>query len=159
MVKKTVAQTKVEIGSLMQPQHSNIAGNVHGGEIMKMMDDVAGIVAFKHAKSNGVTARVDSLEFIHPIHIGNYVKCIGQMTFVGNSSMEVLVTVFVEDVKTDEEPKVALSGYFTYVALDENGRPKQVPGLEIKTLEEEKLFEEGKKRYLQYKNEKNDKCK
>jgi len=151
---KTVEQTKIVVGSLMQPEHANIAGNVHGGEIMKMMDNAAGIAAARHSRSNVVTARVDSLEFHLPIHIGNYVKCICQLTFVGNSSMEVLVTVMVEDMKLDEAPKVALTGYFTFIAIDDNGKPKSVPKLIPSNDEEKKLFEEGKKRYLRYKETK-----
>lgn len=135
----------------MQPEHANMSGNVHGGEIMKMMDNAAGIVAVRHARSSVVTARVDGLEFHLPIHIGNYVKCMCQLTFVGNSSMEVLVTVVVEDMKIDDVPKVALTGYFTFVSIDENGKPKAVPKLALSNAEEEKLFEEGKKRYLKYK--------
>lgn len=139
------------MGSLMQPEHTNIAGNVHGGEIMKLMDNAGGIVAMRHSRQNIVTARVDSLEFHLPIHLGNYVKCVCQLTFVGNSSMEVAITVMVEDLRVDAPPKVALTGYFTYVALDENGRPTKVPELEITSEEEKRQFEEGRQRYLKYK--------
>ena len=151
---KTVEQTKIVVGSLMQPEHANIAGNVHGGEIMKMMDNAGGIAAARHSRSNVVTARVDGLEFHLPIHIGNYVKCICQLTYVGNSSMEVLVTVMVENMKLDEAPKVALTGYFTFVAIDDTGNPKVVPRLTLSNDEEAKLYEEGKKRYLKYKESK-----
>lgn len=154
MKSKTVEQSKVILGNLMQPAQANIAGNVHGGEIMKLMDNAGGIVARKHARSNIVTARVDILEFHQPIHIGNYVKCVGQLTFVGTSSMEVLITVTVEDLSEEEEPRVALTGYFTFVALDKNGKPITVPRLEITNEEEAKRFEEGKQRYLLYKRSK-----
>lgn len=150
---KTVDQSKVVVGSLMQPEHANISGNVHGGEIMKLMDNAGGIVAARHARSNVVTARVDSLEFHLPIHIGNYVKCVCQLTYVGTSSMEVKVTVMVEDLDVEEPPRVALTGYFTYVAIDENGKAVQVTKLEISNEEEARLFEEGKQRYLKYKEQ------
>lgn len=148
---KTVEETKVVVGSLMQPEHANISGNVHGGEVMKLMDNAGGIAAARHSRSNVVTARADSLEFHLPIHIGNYLSCVCQLTFVGNSSMEVAITVMIEDLKIESTPKVALTGYFTYVAIDENGKPRQVPHLEISNEEEAKLFEEGKQRYLKYK--------
>lgn len=148
---KTVEQSKVVMGSLMQPEHTNIYGNAHGGEIMKLMDNAGGIVAKRHCRHNVVTARVDSLEFHLPIHLGNYVKCVCQLTFVGNSSMEVAITVMVEDLKVDAPPKVALTGYFTYVALDDSGKPVKVPELELSSEEEAKLFEEGRQRYLKYK--------
>jgi acyl-CoA hydrolase len=135
----------------MQPEHANNYGNVHGGEIMKLMDNAGGIVARRHCRNNVVTARVDSLEFHQPIHLGNYVKCVCQLTFVGSSSMEVAITVMVEDLKVEAPPKVALTGYFTYVAIDDNGKPVKVPEIEITCDEETSLFEEGRKRYLKYK--------
>ena len=98
MKAKTVEETKVIYGNLMLPEHANIIGNVHGGEIMKMMDNAGGVVARRHSRSNVVTVRVDSLEFRHPIHVGNYVSCICEMTHVGTSSMEVMITVTVEDL-------------------------------------------------------------
>lgn len=145
---KTVEDSKVCLGSLMQPGQSNSYGNIHGGEIMKLMDNTAGIVARKHARTNVVTARVDKLEFHLPIHIGNLVTFQGQLTFVGKKSMEVLVKVSVEDLKNEESPKLALTGYFTMVALDEDGIPTLVPNIEITNDEDRKLYDEGKKRYL-----------
>lgn len=135
----------------MQPGQSNVYGNIHGGEIMKLMDNTAGIVARKHARTNVVTARVDKLEFHLPIHIGNLVTFQGQLTFVGKKSMEVLVTVLVEDLKKEEPPKLALTGYFTMVALNEEGVPTPVPSIELTNDEERELYEEGKRRYLENK--------
>lgn len=156
---KKVEQSKVVVGSLMQPEHANVYGNVHGGEIMKLMDNAGGIVARRHCRTNVVTARVDSLEFHLPIHLGNYVKCVCQLTFVGNSSMEVAITVMVEDLKAEAPPKVALTGYFTYVAIDDSGKPTKVPELEITSEEEARQFEEGRQRYLKYKEKrKNSGC-
>lgn len=148
---KTVDQSKVSIGNLMQPDQANMAGNVHGGEIMKMMDNCAGIVAKRHTRSNAVTAMVDELEFRLPIHIGNLVTCHGQMTYVGKQSMEILVTVIVEDLHRSDPGRVALTAYFTMVALDDNGKPTEVPGLQLRTEEERKLFKAGEKRYLRHK--------
>lgn len=136
--------------NLMQPEQANIYGTVHGGEIMKLMDHAAGIVAIRHARKKVVTARVDRMEFHHPIHIGNLVTCIGQLTFVGNSSMEVFVKVLVEDLFKEELSKIALTAFFTMVALDENGKTTTVPSLHITNEEERMLFEEGYQRYLTY---------
>lgn len=155
IIEKTVEQTKLTYGSLMLPEHANISGNVHGGEIMKMMDNAGGVVARRHSRSNLVTARVDALEFHHPIHVGNYVSCVCEMNFVGVSSMEVMVKVVVEDLKYDREPKVALTGYFTYVAIDENGKAIPVPRLKLTTDEEVRCFNEGKERYIRYKKSRN----
>lgn len=143
------------MGYLMQPDQANPSGNVHGGEIMKLMDNSAAIVAFKHARTNVVTARVDELEFLRPIHIGNLVTCNGQLTFVSNRSMEIHVTVLVEDLTKEEPPKVALTAFFTMVALDENGKPTAVPPLKVTNEEERRIFEEGKQRYLEYKQKRN----
>lgn len=132
----------------MQPDQANLAGNVHGGEIMKLMDNAAGIVAFRHARTNVVTARVDELEFHLPIQIGNLVTCNGQLTFVGNRSMEVLVTVMVEDLLKDEPAKIALTAFFTMVSTAENGSQSAVPPLELTTDEERNYFEAGRMRYL-----------
>lgn len=151
MVKsKTVEDTRVIYGNLMQPEHANIAGNVHGGEIMKMMDNAGGVVARRHARTNVVTARVDALEFHYPIRVGNFVTCLCEMSHVGTSSMEVMIKVMVENLKYEKESKVALTGYFTYVAIDSEGKPAPVPPLKLVTDEEKKRFDEGKERYLNY---------
>ena len=151
MTGKTVEYSQVIMSNEMLPQHVNAAGNVHGGEIMKLIDSAGGVVAHRHARRNVVTARVDELEFIHPIRVGNVVTCYGKLTFVGKSSMEVSVTVTVEDVFREEPTKTALTAYLTFVSLDENGKPKQVPSLELVNEEERRLFEEGQQRYQAYK--------
>ncbi|HKM00602.1 MAG TPA: acyl-CoA thioesterase [Sedimentibacter sp.] len=148
---KTIEQTKVIYGNLMLPGQANIAGNVHGGEVMKMMDNAGGVVARRHSRTNVVTARVDGLEFHYPIHVGNYVMCVCQMVYVGVSSMEVMVKVMVEDLQSECEPKVALTGYFTYVAIDNDGKATPVPSLKLVTDEEVKRNNEGRERYLRYK--------
>ena len=146
--------SQVIISNVMFPQHANPSGNVHGGEIMKLMDSTAGVAALKYAKTNVVTARVDELEFFHPIHIGNVVTCYGKVIFVGNTSMEIAVTVTVEDIAKDEPPKTALTSRFTFVALDEDGRPQRVPDFIPADDEERRMFEEGKQRYLACKQRK-----
>lgn len=138
----------------MQPSQANPAGNVHGGEIMKIMDSSAGVVARKHSRTNVVTARVDELEFHCPIFIGELLTCKASLVYVGRSSMEVSVTVEVDNLTTDEPPRKALSAYFTMVALDKNGVPTVVPSLDLQTQEEEEAFQEGQRRYSQYKGRK-----
>lgn len=155
MIGKSIDYSKVIMSNVMLPQHANPSGNVHGGEIMKLMDSAAGVVARRHARTNVVTARVDELEFHLPIHIGNLVTCYGTLTFVGKSSLEVSVTVTVEDVSKDEPPKTALTAYFTFVSLDKDGKPLQVPPIELVTEEERRLFEEGQKRYQEHKKRRN----
>lgn len=148
MVKsKSIQDSLSEISAVMQPNQANPAGNVHGGEIMKMMDNVAGVVAQRHARSNVVTLKVNELIFHHPIFVGNLVTCQAYLTFLGTSSMEVAVVVYVDDLLDDHLPKCALTGYFTMVALDKNSKPMKVPLLELTTDDERRRFEEGRQRY------------
>lgn len=145
-------RTSLTMSQVMLPSQANVAGNVHGGEIMKFMDSAAGALGIRYSRSNVVTARVDELEFHSPIFVGALVICTATVAYVGNTSMEVIVTVDVEDLETEEHPKRALSAYFTMVALDRMGKPKRVPPLDIQTEEERRIFEEGKKRHESHKN-------
>ncbi len=144
---KTVKQSEVSLRNLMEPIHANIAGNVHGGEIMKLMDNAAGVAAARHARTNVVTVSVDKLKFHFPVHISNLVTCNAKLSFVGNSSMEVFVKVIVEDIIKEEPAKVAATAFFTMVALGQNGKPIAVSPLEITNDEEQRLFNEGRERY------------
>lgn len=145
MESKTVAYSRTVMSKVMLPSEANSAGNVHGGEIMKLMDTAAYVTAVKHCRTNVVTARVDELEFYLPILVGQLVTCRTQLVFVGRSSMEIAVKIEVEDLKVDEPPRTALKAYFTMVALDENCKPCEVPRLELQTPEEEALFKEREK--------------
>ncbi|MEG6587055.1 acyl-CoA thioesterase [Dendrosporobacter sp. 1207_IL3150] len=151
---KSIAQSAVVMSAVMQPNQANPAGNVHGGEIMKMMDNAAFVVAQRHARTNVVTARVDELTFHHPIFVGNWVTCRAHLTFVGRSSMEVAVIVEVEDLYSDESCKCALTAYFTMVAINAGGKPLRVTPLEITNEAEQQAFDEGKSRYETYKQRK-----
>lgn len=151
MKAKTAAQSKVIMSQIMMPNQANPAGNIHGGELMKLMDLAAYAVTRRHARTNVVTARVDELQFHLPIRVGELVVCTAKIVFVGNTSMEVAVTVEVDDLDNDSEPRIAQSAYFTMVALDYRGKPVPVPQLIVMTKEEKTAFDEGKKRYEFYK--------
>ena len=146
MAAKKVSDSKVVISEVMMPHQANVAGNIHGGEIIKLMDSASYACARRYARTNVVTARVDEVEFHLPIFIGDLVMCTAEVVYVGKSSMEVEVIVDVEDLET-EGSKRALSAYFTMVALDRNGRPTKVPELLLENDDERRVFEEGKKRY------------
>ncbi len=148
---KTIADSAVIMSSVMQPNQANPSGNVHGGEIMKLMDNAAYVVSHKHSRNNVVTARVDELTFHEPIYVGNLVTCEASLTFVGKSSMEVHVKVFVEDLFREKSKRCALTAFFTMVAINQGGVPIPVSHLELTTNEEKSLFEQGKKRYESYK--------
>ena len=143
--------SRIVISEVMMPSQANPNGNVHGGEIMKLMDSAAYAAARRYARSNVVTARVDELEFHLPIRIGDLVVVTADIVYVGHSSMEVAVNVIVEDLDDGGDPQLGLSAYFTMVALDRNARPKSVPPLTLDTEEARAAFEEGKRRYEAHK--------
>jgi acyl-CoA hydrolase len=147
---KNIQDSAVIMSIVMLPHQANVAGNVHGGEIMKLMDNAAYVVAHRHARANVVTARVDELTFHHPILVGNLVICHAHLTFVGTSSMEVAAVVEVEDLYKESSRKCALSAYFTMVALNAGGHPMKVPSLDLLTEEEEAQFAEGQRRYEEH---------
>jgi acyl-CoA hydrolase len=113
----------------MELMDANAHGNVHGGVIMRMVDESAAIVAIKHSQCpTVVTARVERFDFLAPAYIGNVVTIHCEMNYVGRSSMEVGVEVMAEDVITGEVRHIA-SSYVIYVALDANRKPTPVPPL------------------------------
>jgi len=152
--KKTIKHSKTVMSQIMMPNQANSAGNVHGGEIVKIMDNTAYVVARRHAHYNIVTARVDELQFHLPVYVDNLITCRAKLVFVGKSSMEIYVEVEVEDLEDEKPPETALTAYFTMVALDKNGKPEPVPGLELKTKQEKNDYQEGKKRYKKHKQKK-----
>lgn len=145
---------KLSLSQVMLPQQANVAGNVHGGEIMKMMDSTAGALAIKYSGGNCVTARVDELQFLLPIFVGALVTCTATLVYVGKSSMEILVEVEAEDLETGGGSQRALSAFFTMVAMGKNGRPRFVKEFIPQTDEEIKLAQEAEKRRTHYRNSK-----
>lgn len=118
---------------------ANSNGNVHGGVIMRIVDESAAIVAIKHSQCpRVVTARVERFDFLAPAFIGDVVSVLCEMHYVGRTSMEVGVEVIAENVRTGEERHIA-SSYVIYVALDENGKPTPVPPL-IPADDDEKII-------------------
>ncbi len=151
---KTISYSRTILSEVMLINKANPAGNIHGGEIIKLMDSAAGAVAKRHSRSNVVTTRVNELEFKIPIHVGDLVICTAELVFVGKSSMEILVVVEVEDLQVEDSKRIALTGYFTMVAIDRNGRPVKVPQVIFESPEEEERFREREKIYLELKNKK-----
>ena len=107
---------------------ANSAGFVHGGMVMKLCDEAAGIAALRHCGRRIVTAAMDRMTFLHPVHVGSLVTCRAKVNAVWRSSMEVGVRVEAENVRSGEVRHTS-TAYLTMVALDENGRPTPVPGL------------------------------
>ncbi len=142
---RTVSESKTEIAQLMMPPDANPAGNVHGGTIMKLIDQCGAIVASRHCHSNCVTASVDRIDFINPAFMGNVVILKGSLNYVGRTSMEIGVRVEDECLITGAKAHIA-TAYVTYVALDEDDNPREVPRLIPETEEEKQRFEEAKMR-------------
>ena len=142
---KRIADSRVTLSHLMGPQDANGLGNVHGGIIMKLADEAGGLVALRHAQAPAVTVAVDSVMFMHPIHIGNFVQFNAELTYVGRTSMEIRVEVISENPITGEKIR-SNTAYYVYVALDGEGRPKPVPSLLYETDEEKRRAELAKER-------------
>lgn len=142
---KRISDSRVVMSQLMGPQDANVAGNVHGGVIMKLIDEAAGVVAIRHARSNAVTASIDRLDFHHPTFVGDLLTLRASLNFVGRSSMEVGVRVETENLISGERRHTG-SAYITYVALDGSGRPLQLPPLILETEEEVRRNREAKAR-------------
>ncbi len=130
---------------MVRPNHMNAAGRLFGGMLMQWLDEVAGLVAKRHTRSNIITASVDNLHFIHGAYQGEMVVIIGRVTYVGNTSLEVRVDTYVEHLEDGMRHPINRA-YFTMVALDENDKPTRVPGLILETESEKAEWEAGKKR-------------
>jgi acyl-CoA hydrolase len=142
---KTVAASRVTLTQLMLPEHANAHGNVHGGNLMKMVDEAGGISAMRHAQRPSVTVAMDDMTFLSPVHVGELVCCVASVNYVGKTSMEIGVKVTAENPITGQVTHTN-SAYLVYVALDDTGRPCRVPGLVLESDEEERRWQEGKER-------------
>lgn len=142
---KTIRASRISIAQLMQPEHANNLGNVHGGWIMKLVDEAGALACMRHAQKRVVTVAVDSLVFREPIKIGDLIILNAEVTYAGRTSMESEVQVVAENPITGERTHTN-TAYLVYVALDDAGRPSSVPELIIETDEEKARAEQAKKR-------------
>ena len=142
---KQVAESRVVLSTMMNPAHANALGNVHGGEIMKLADEAAGLVAMRHARSAAVTVAIDSMTFDEPIYVGNMVTLVAELTYTGRTSMDISVAVSAEDPLTGTLVHTNVA-YFVFVAIDPQGRPHPVPPLAIETPQEQLRFQQAKER-------------
>jgi len=143
MREKSPSESHAEVIVRMFPSDANPAGNVFGGEILKHIDMVAGIVAQRHSQSNAVTVSMDSVNFLKPVFVGNVLSLNARINYVHNSSMEIEVKAEAEDIITGIRT-ITGSAFVTFVSLDKNGKPTPVPKLALKTDDDRKKFEEGK---------------
>ncbi len=145
---KTVKASRISIAQLMQPEHANNLGNVHGGWIMKLVDEAGALACMRHAQRRVVTVAIDSMVFHNPIKIGELVLLTAEVTYTGHTSMEAEVQVQAENPITGERTHTN-NAYLVYVALDDNGKPVAVPSIIPETEDEKKKLEEARQRQVQ----------
>ena len=145
---KTVKASRISIAQLMQPEHANNLGNVHGGWIMKLADEAGALACMRHAQRRVVTLAIDSMVFHNPIKIGELVLLTAEVTYTGHTSMEAEVQVQAENPITGERTHTN-NAYFVYVALDDNGKPVVVPSIIPETKDEKKKLEDARLRQAQ----------
>ncbi len=142
---KRPSETSIVISRLMNPSDANPLGIVHGGEILKMVDEAGGLAAMRHAGSPVVTVRLDSMTFLEPIYVGDLVIVKAMVNWVGRTSIEVGIRVEAQNPITGELTHTN-SAYAVYVALDKDGRPRPVPRLILETEEERRRWREAEER-------------
>ncbi len=147
---RSIAYSRSTTSRIMEMLDANGHGNVHGGVIMRMVDEAAAIVAIKHARLPVVTARVERFDFLAPAYIGNVVSVHCALNYVGRTSMEVGVEVEAEDLMTGETRRIA-SSQVIYVALDENKKPTVVPPLVPADADEQAKLEKARIRRMHMK--------
>lgn len=135
----------LEMTVLMTPDKANFTGHVHGGEILKYLDQVAYACASRYSGKYVVTISVDKVYFKYPIHVGELVTFLASVNYTGNTSMEIGVKVIAEDIKS-KTVRHTNSCYFTMVAVDDNGKPSAIPKLVPETKNEKRRYEIAKKR-------------
>ena len=137
--KKRVCDSRTEQVHIVMPPDINGQHRLFGGALMQWIDVVAGVVARRHAGGNVTTAVVDQLTFLEPAYENDIITSVGTVTYVGTSSMEVRVDTFVE--ADDGSRTLTNRAYFVMVAVDENGRPREVPELILETDQERQEWE------------------
>lgn len=139
---KPVGASRAEYVEVVLPSQANPLGNVLGGHVMHLIDITAAIAAHRHSNSYAATVAVDYLDFRHPIKVGQLIVLKSSVNRVFETSMEVGVKVFSEDILTGERRHTS-SAYVTFVALDERGQPKRVPPVICKTEEDRRRYREA----------------
>lgn len=142
---KPIRASRVTLSQLMHPEHANLLGNVHGGWIMKLVDEAGALACMRHAQRKVVTVAIDSMVFRQPIRIGDLIILSAEVSFAGRTSMEAEVHVIAENPITGEQTYTN-TAYLVYVALDDDGRPTSVPPLKVETEDEERRMAKAQER-------------
>jgi uncharacterized protein (TIGR00369 family) len=142
---KPVRASRVTLSQLMHPEHANLLGNVHGGWIMKLVDEAGALACMRHAQKKVVTVAIDSMTFREPIRIGDLIILNAEVSYAGRTSMEAEVQVLAENPVTGERTHTN-TAYLVYVALDDEGKPSPVPPLKPETQEEKRKMTDALER-------------
>ncbi|MFH2034896.1 MAG: acyl-CoA thioesterase [Candidatus Zixiibacteriota bacterium] len=126
MEPKKSSESRTVKAMLVLPPDSNTLGTMFGGKVMEYIDDIASIVAYRHARQQVVTASTDSVDFLYPIRVGQMVCMESFVTWTHNTSMEIFVNIISENLRTGER-RICASSFLTFVAIDENGKTLPVP--------------------------------
>ncbi len=140
-----MSRSRISLAQLMQPEHANNLGNVHGGWIMKLVDECGALACMRHAQRRVVTVAVDSMTFRQPIKIGDLVTLTAEVTYTGHTSMEAEVHVEAENPITGVKTHTN-NAYLVYVALGDNGQPVEIQQLIADTTEEQYRLNMAKQR-------------
>jgi acyl-CoA hydrolase len=142
---RAARDTQAALIRWMSITDANSAGFVHGGTVMKLCDEAAGIAAIKHCRTRIVTAAIDRMTFRHPVHVGELLTCRASVNAVWRTSMEVGVRVEAENPRTGAVRHTS-TAYLTMVAVDDDGRPTEVPPLAVESPAEERRMREAELR-------------
>ena len=142
---RSVRDSEHETSELMMPQHANVLGHIFGGVILSMMDKTAAVTAIRHARNACVTVSIDRVDFREPIHVGDLIIMKSAVNYAGRTSMEIGVRVEAEDMISGRR-RHTNSCYLTFVAVDRNGRPMDVPPIIPLTPVDERRFAAAKER-------------
>jgi acyl-CoA hydrolase len=145
---KLVRESQAEMVEVVLPNDANPLGNILGGKVMHLIDIAAAIAAHRHSRSYVVTASMDHVDFLHPVRIGELIVLKSSVNRVFHTSMEVGVKVFAENVLTGERRHTS-SAFVTFVAIDDQGKPKAIPPVIPETEEDKRRYEqaEARRRY------------
>jgi len=140
-----MSASRISISQLMQPEHANNHGNVHGGWIMKLADEAGALACMRHAQHRVVTIAIDRMVFRQPIQIGDLIILTAEVTYVGRTSLEAEVQVIAENPISGEQVHTN-TAYLVYVALDDDGNSTQVPALKAESPTEKERMQEAEER-------------
>ncbi|MCX4236185.1 acyl-CoA thioesterase [Streptomyces sp. NPDC020707] len=140
---KPTSASRTTLSHIMSHNDTNLLGTVHGGVIMKLVDDAAGAVAGRHSGGPAVTASMDEMAFLEPVRVGDLVHVKAQVNWTGRTSMEVGVRVLAERWNESTPPQQVGSAYLVFTAVDADGKPRRVPAVCPETERDERRYQEA----------------